>query len=445
MDEDKLKEDDFMKEVSRSIGEQVEQGENKEQSDEGTQKTHIDTMSEGTIDTLEQTESENPSKKKWSWKKKLLVTVCSLLGIVGIACAGVYYMLDQVNRDDPSLPQASTDLTAEELKKQQENLVTPSFDDAIESKVVNILLIGEEAMDDGDLGRSDSMMIATINIAEKSLKLTSLMRDTYVTIPGYHDNKLNAAYHNGGGVLLTETIEQNFGVKIDGYVRVDYQGFEDIIDELGGVDIDISESEAEYLNTTNYISKKKNRTLTAGSQTLNGNQALGYCRVRYRKASNGEANDFGRTYRQRTVLTAIFNKYKSTSLVNMITIAQNMLSNYVATNMTKTDMIKYITCAVSLGTTELETSRIPIDGSYESAVLDCGSGNYRDVLQIDMEANKQAIREFIYAGLDDEDLQEEVNDDTDRTVTDSYSSTSSPESNTTEGNVPDTTSQMSGQ
>lgn len=129
----------------------------------------------------------------------------------------------------------------------------------------------------------------------------------------------------------------------------------------------------------------------------------------------------------------------------MITIAQNMLSNYVATNMTKTDMIKYITCAVSLGTTELETSRIPIDGSYESAVLDCGSGNYRDVLQIDMEANKQAIREFIYAGLDDEDLQEEVNDDTDRTVTDSYSSTSSPESNTTEGNVSDTTSQMSGQ
>lgn len=472
MDEEKLKEDDWMKEISRSIGEQIEkdeeatssdglevndkienlpidENENKDDkvtiqknngfkvpivddstkienpSDEETKvdpvledNTQADdysdmpqiTLDEDILNGTEESgalesylesvhDEECNGKKKWSWKKKLLVVLCVLGILVAGACIIVYAMLDKINTERPEdIRRVESELTPSEIAQQKQTMDKQEFDDVIEKKVVNILLIGEEAMND-NLGRSDSMMIATLNTVEKSLKLTSLMRDVYVTIPGYADNKLNAAYHNGGGVLLTDTIEQNFGVEIDGYVRVDFSAFEEIVDKLGGVDIELTSEEAHYLNTTNYISNKANRNVSAGLQTLNGNQALGYCRVRYKSAANGEANDFGRTYRQRTVLTAIFNKYKHQNVVSMISIATDLLS-YVTTNMTKSEMISYVTTAASFGTTELETFRVPIDNSFYGDNV-----NGKSVLVIEKDTNKAALRKFIYAGIDDADIE----------------------------------------
>lgn len=348
---------------------------------------------------------EETVKKKWSWKKKLLVALCVLGLLIGGACLFVYFMLDKIDQERPEdIKRAETDLTPSELAAQQAGLKKQQFDNVIEQKVVNILLVGEEAINDGVLGRSDSMMIATLNTVEKTIKLTSLMRDMYVTIPGYRDNKLNAAYHNGGGVLLAETIEQNFGIEIDGYVRVNFEAFEKIVDKLGGVDINLTSDEAYYLNTTNYISKKSNRNVKTGLQTLNGNQALGYCRVRYKTASNGEANDFGRTYRQRTVLKAIFDKYKHQNIVNMVSIGTDLLY-CVKTNLTKADMMSYLTTAVSFGTTELDTFRIPLDNAYSGQKIDGKS-----VLVVDFDANKNALREFIYAGIADADIVVESGD-----------------------------------
>lgn len=355
-------------------------------------------------DYLKEAQENSTGKKKWSWKKKLLLTLGIFLFLIGGVFATGYFMLEQIKTEKPSdIKRAETDLTEEELAAQEAALVPKVFDDTIEQKVVNILLIGEEAMDD-DLGRSDSIMIATLNTVEKSIKLTSLMRDIYVTIPGYADNKLNAAYHNGGGVLLAETIEQNFGIGIDGYVRVDFSAFETIVNELGGVQISLTSEEAHYLNTTNYISNKAYRNVSEGLQTLNGNQALGYCRVRYRTASNGDANDFGRTYRQRTVLKAIFDKYKSQNVVNMVSIATELLS-YVTTNLTKTDIVSYITTAASFGTMELETFRIPADNTYYGDKI-----NKKSVLVINFEENNRALRNFIYAKIDDADIKVESGD-----------------------------------
>lgn len=271
-----------------------------------------------------------------------------------------------------------------------EQVPTPENSD----KVVNILLIGEENVYGDSIGRSDSMMIATINGQQKSLKLTSLMRDVYISIPGYLPNKLNSAYNNGGGKLLKETVEQNFGIPIDGYVVVNFEGLETIIDLLGGVEVTLTSDEAYYLNSTNYISKPQYRYLSAGTQILNGNQAVGYCRVRYRTASNGESNDFGRTYRQRTVLTSIFNAYKNKGLTEMLKIANDILP-YVSTDLTRGQLIDYVVMAVSQGTTEIETLRIPVDRTYYNQHISCGY-QISDALVIDYTENIRIMNEFIY-------------------------------------------------
>lgn len=454
MDEGKLKEDDWLEEISSAIGEQIEQECQLEPSENGQEEViHEDTVTNNDInnkdddvteenrentfaeeqvsaqeedievEAVECEEKETPNaledylnqanyedvqeereKKKWSWKRKLLVVFCVLAVLVGGVFVFGYVMLGKIDKETPDeIRRAETDLTEEELAAQQATLTPQMFDDSIEQQVVNILLIGEEAMSD-DIGRSDSMMVATLNTVEKSIKLTSFMRDMYVTIPGYANNKLNAAYHNGGGVLLAETIEQNFGIEIDGYVRVDFNAFEDIVNKLKGVDIELTSDEAHYLNTTNYISNPAYRNVTAGWNTLNGNQALGYCRVRYKSASNGEANDFGRTYRQRTVLKAIFDKYKSQNVVSMISIATDLLS-YVTTNLSKADIISYISTFASFGTLELETFRVPLDNTYSGEKV-----NGKAVLVVDFDTNKTALRNFIYAGIEDEDIQVESND-----------------------------------
>ncbi len=454
MDEGKLKEDEWLSEVSNAIGEQIEQecqlepSENSQEEvihedtvtnndinnkdDDVAEENRENTFAEEQVSTQEEDaeveateceEKETPNaledylnqanheevqeereKKKWSWKRKLLVVFCVLAVLVGGVFVFVYAMLGKIDKETPDeIRRAETDLTDEELAAQQATLIPQMFDDTIEQQVVNILLIGEEAMSD-DVGRSDSMMVATLNTVEKSIKLTSFMRDMYVTIPGYANNKLNAAYHNGGGVLLAETIEQNFGIEIDGYVRVDFNAFEDIVNKLKGVDIELTSDEAHYLNTTNYISNPAYRNVTAGWNTLNGNQALGYCRVRYKSASNGEANDFGRTYRQRTVLKAIFDKYKSQNVVSMISIATDLLS-YVTTNLSKADIISYISTFASFGTLELETFRVPLDNTYSGEKV-----NGKAVLVVDFDTNKTALRNFIYAGIEDEDIQVESND-----------------------------------
>lgn len=329
-----------------------------------------------------------PVKKKNKLKIAAITVGVLLILVLSTFAYGYFYMLDRINYEaEGDVEKLPTDKKG--ISENENPLPVVKSD----KQVINILLIGEESMKD-DRGRSDSMMIATINRKQKTLKLTSFMRDIYVTIPGYLDNKLNAAYHNGGGPLLDETLEQNFGISIDGYVRVDFDRFEKVIDKLGGVEITLTETEAKYLNTTNYISDKSQRNVVPGKQILSGNQALGYSRIRYRKSSDGQADDFGRTSRQRTVLTAIFNKYKSKNLVELIGLTNDILP-LVTTNMNKNEILDYLTAAVLLNPNELETFRIPLDGTYTPKSVLIGK-SYRDVLEIDKTANMQALQEFIF-------------------------------------------------
>ena len=259
-----------------------------------------------------------------------------------------------------------------------------------EDYVYNILLIGVEALPQFGGERSDSMILVSINSRDKKIYMTSLMRDMYVQIPGRSDNKLNAAYAYGGPQLLIDTVEQNLQVKIDGYVKVGFDSFEWIIDRLGGVEITLTAEEAAYLKRTNYISKPQYRNVVAGTQLMNGNQVLGYCRVRYVPTANGTQNDFGRTERQRTVLSKLFNKYKETNIFTLLSVLNDCLPQ-VLTDISKTDMQNLLETVVEERITDLENFRIPVSGSFEDAKIG-GS----DVILVRWAKNIEALQNKIF-------------------------------------------------
>lgn len=335
---------------------------------------------------------EEPRSNKWSKKKKAFVGIGTTLACLVVAVTLVVgWFMFRINYENGG-NYAQTDMTPEELAAQA---TLPPRDEnqvLLDEKIVNILCIGQESILDGEgaNGRSDSMIIASMNTEDKTLKLVSLMRDSYVSIPGYRDNKLNAAFSFGGGQLLCETITRNFGIELDGYVIVDFKGFKKMIDKIGGVEIELTEAEAQYLNTTNYISDKKQRNVVPGKQTVTGTQALGYCRVRKRAAINGENNDHGRTYRQRAVLSQAYAKVKDLSITEMVSLVNDLLP-YVTTNIKASDILNYAKVMLQMGVPELQQLRIPIDGAYSGQNLYCGSS-----LVLDFSKNNAALWEFIY-------------------------------------------------
>lgn len=276
-----------------------------------------------------------------------------------------------------------------------------------EDGVYNILLLGEEAIGSGSSrGRTDVILIATMNTKTKKLKLTSLMRDTLVQIPGYKENKLNSAYEKGGLDLLYETIALNYNIRLDGCVMVNFESFEKIIDKLGGVEIALTANEAYYLNHTNYISNPKYRTVVEGKQLMNGNQALGYARVRKRANINGTNNDYGRTERHRIILDAIFQKYKTKSKVELASMMLSMLS-MITTDINSENFTVLLNSFMEMGTTEIEQLRLPADGTFTDNVRVRGM----DVLIPDWAANLTLLQNFIF-----EDYSTDETADTDSTA-----------------------------
>lgn len=237
--------------------------------------------------------------------------------------------------------------------------------------IVNILVIGNDKRTEksgfSSNGLTDTMIIATMDMKHKTLKTTSLMRDLYVDIPGYGYNKLNAANSFGGIELLYKTIAKNFNIELDGYVNIGFDAFVDVIDAVGGVEAELTESEAEYLNTTNYIRKKKYRNVKVGKQTLNGHQALGYCRIRKKGVTvNGLANDYGRTWRQRTILNGVFDKVKTMPYTEWVKIANKVLK-HIKTDLSNKKIISYATDGLMMGTTQIYQLQIPLNGYYRGS------------------------------------------------------------------------------
>jgi len=284
----------------------------------------------------------------------------------------------------------------EKLEEEEKETTKPDpwYDE--DQPVRNFLIYGVEEI--GGAKNTDSMMIVSINMDTGSIKLTSLMRDTLVEIKGYRDNKLNTAFALGGVELLLDTIEHNYMIDIDGYAWVNFENFEDIINLIGGIDLELTEEEAEYLNTTNYISNPIYRNVSPGKNHLNGNQVLGYCRVRYVWTSTNGHDDYGRTERQRYVLQTIFNAYIKRNLIDLMTLTSSCLE-YVKTNVSQDQIAQILECVIEKKANSLETFRLPIDGCFTEPEVE---RNVTWPLVLDWEQNILQYYQFIFGDTEEE-------------------------------------------
>lgn len=292
-------------------------------------------------------------------------------------------------RDETVVPTTPENKTNDDL----ESPVQPDGNaPRVEDHIVNILLLGEEKIgSEHGRGRTDLIMIATMDTEQRTFKLSSIMRDVLVAIPGHTDNRINAVYGMGGIDLLQEVIELNFEIVPDGYMLVGFDSFEKIIDNLGGVAVELSKEEADYLNTTNYISNPIYRNVVPGINMMNGNQVLGYCRVRKVPTINNKYADFGRTLRQRTVLNTLFEKIKEKNLFQLAVLADSCLP-LVETNLSAAQISDYMEKAVENRITSFAQLRIPIDNSYSDATYN----GITNLIQINFPDNIRELHEFIF-------------------------------------------------
>ena len=265
-----------------------------------------------------------------------------------------------------------------------------------EDGVTNILLIGTDSRQ-GDITdtRSDAMMVLSVNRKKHRLVLTSFLRDSYVTVPGVGQTRLNEAFFHGGPALLVRTIEENYKIGIDYYLHADFFTFVDIIDAFGGVTIEVQQPELEYIN--GYIAEydaiigapERDGFLPEpdgfGVRNLTGRQALGYSRIRYL------GTDFGRTDRQRTVLQALLNKARHSSPLTIIRAAGIVLPQLM-TDIPQLTLVRLMMGAPAYLFYDVVQGRCPAEGTWSNALME---GN-QEVLAVDFGANLAYLKALIY-------------------------------------------------
>ena len=250
-------------------------------------------------------------------------------------------------------------------------------------QIINILLIGQDRRKEAR-ARSDAMILCTINKQTGTLTMTSIMRDMYVKIPGYQDNRINASYAFGGMKLLNKTIKENLGVIIDGNVEVDFNRFKQVIDAVGGVEVNITKSE---LNHMKKYYPNECGDLTTGYNLLNGEQALAYSRNR----STGGDGDFGRTNRQRTVLMALADRAMAMETTEVISLIKEVLP-MLKTDMSDAEIIRLaLEVLPMLPQLSMETGHIPVDGAYRMTKI-----RGMSVMVPDLEKNREVLKEIMY-------------------------------------------------
>ncbi len=330
-------------------------------------------------------------------KRILLIVLSAVLALILIALIiGTAYMENLLNLINKNPDDSTISLEEyEEFMNKQTESIDPDFtgetidptdvqwEENTEPEkhaehIINIMLIGQDRRPGEGRTRSDSMILCTINKKTKELTMTSFMRDMYVQIPGYQDNRMNATYAFGGMKLLNACLKENFGVYVDGNIEVDFDGFTDVIDLVGGVDIRLSNSEANHLIAKGY-------NVVAGMNHMDGATALEH--ARNRSVGSG---DFSRTKRQRDVLSAVLEKCKSLGLTQLNSLLESILP-LITTDMSNREIMDcFVDVAPMLGSMKLTTQRIPLDDTYKYASI-----RGMSVLMPDLEANRQFLKELM--------------------------------------------------
>lgn len=318
-------------------------------------------------------------KNENSGLKKLVIFLAILVIAFPVAVFGyIYFKLNTMH-----------DTTADENILNETNFQS-------EKGITNILLAGTDGRPGEKNSRSDSMMILTVDSKNKSLKLTSLNRDTYVNIPGHGEEKLTHAYAYGGANLLVETIENNFEIDIQNYAVVDFYSFMDIVDALGGVEVDVRSSEIKelnkFINETYSFNNNANKGSiqyinSPGIQRLNGYQALSYARIR----KNDSTQE--RDRRQRAVIEGLMNGVKDLPVSKYPKLLDTILP-YVKTNMKPTQIIGLAGKVLGIGNLSITQIEFPFEDASTSVTLP-GKGF---VIKFD-ESSLDTLHDFIFKNI----------------------------------------------
>lgn len=376
------------------------------------------------------TAAKNTKKKKSSKKKKAMLTLeimaLTLLVVAGLGAGVFFYYAHLLNRDgdrkinDSAAPVNEKDIYDEpdtfNQKDEDQKLIAELQKSAkriSNENVMNILLIGEDIRDTEveERANTDVMMIISINRENHTITLTSLMRDMYVYMEKFDvSGKLNSAYWHDGSDYLAEVIEDYFRIDIDRYVKVNFRQFIDIVETVGGLDVDVSYNEAyammEPLNEqnkylgydwgTDYVDLEQygmnpweyaygDENEPTAHLHLNGNQALAYARIRY-----GCGDDYARTQRQREVITLIIDKSKSLSLTKLDGLIKQIFPE-VETDIDDGEIASLLLNTSEYLTYDIQQLRIPVEGYYTDDFIWS-----QQVLRPDYQANAAIMRNMIY-------------------------------------------------
>ena len=349
------------------------------------------------LPTLEREEGADAKKRK-----KWIIILSALVAVLVAAILGVAVMADPMHlwapeetteATVPTQTEAETEPTTEPTTVPTTLPYTPSGQD-----IINVLVVGQAARAGEDTRLSDTMVLVTVNKNTKVVTLTSFLRDAYVDMPDYMGhtcgwNRINVVYNLGwqwgdvGGAMemMDICIKNNFGVEVDYNVEVDFVAFSKIIDVLGGVRIELNESEVNYLNKDS----KTWQEVTVGENRLFGDAALAYARMR--KATGDGDSDIKRTARQRTLITAVINKL-ATKLTyegfdTLLELAEEVLP-LITTDMTNEEITTCIWEILPLlPDMTIETGTCPVEGTYWGEIIDL-FGYPSSVLKFNAEKNK---------------------------------------------------------
>ena len=260
--------------------------------------------------------------------------------------------------------------------------------------IKNILLIGQDRrLEDQEILRSDSMIVFSINLKTNKINLLSLMRDMYIPYSNGEEGMINATYYKGDFELLDATIENAFGIHIDGNMELDFFRFRDFYDLIGPIDLELNAEEVNYLNSPDTVRwtaqagvDSNGWNLQVGMNSLDSGQLLSYARTRY--VGRG---DWERTERQRRIITATYNKLKNYDAKRLARIAIQCI-RYLRTDMTKSEMMGYLYTILSHDITEIGSYRIPLEGTYTQEIRE----ETLNVLIPQLEPNRQAAMDYIY-------------------------------------------------
>ncbi|MBQ7103443.1 MAG: LCP family protein [Anaerotignum sp.] len=297
--------------------------------------------------------------------KTLAITLAVCIGLMGVGYGAFLYMVGGMNRSDIN----------------EENL---SANEGIEG-IINIALYGVDSTTGDFNGRSDAIMICSVNGETEKIKLVSIARDTYVSVPGYYNTKINHAYAYGGAELAVQTLNENFDMDITDYVTVNFDSLADIIDEMGGVTIDVTDAERFQINA--YL-RRGEPLREIGMVNLNGAQAVSYSRIRKIDSDNMRAS------RQREVLSALFDKALEINPLSYPSYVRKF-SPMVETSLSNEEMLKIATAVIGGSAVSLEQAAFPNDQIYAEGQTIDGAWYY----VYDLEQATDMLHQYIYEDI----------------------------------------------